>query len=147
MNPWQTQVGEFCGRVGEPTAPDRPEIRRANLRARLLVEETVETVVALVGASEAAELMREFAWEAQKMGEHGKGRPDLVEVVDGLCDVIYVALGTAEACGVDLEPHFAAVHASNLSKIGSGRDINGKIVKPEGWTPPDICGILKGQGA
>lgn len=77
-----------------------------------------------------------------------EGDNDLVETVDGLLDIIVVAWGSliayvgeekAEACAQE-------VLLSNLAKVtGDGlpkfRD-DGKIMKPVGWTPPDIKGVL-----
>ena len=74
---------------------------------------------------------------------------DLIETVDGLLDVIVVAWGTlVELVGVTAAKDAAAeVVRSNLSKVdGSLGPIqfreDGKILKPEGWTPPDIAGAI-----
>ena len=71
---------------------------------------------------------------------------DLVEMADALVDIVYVTIGTAMACGINFQACWDEVHRSNMqkrrakpdgsdSKRGSGLD----IVKPEGWTPPDIA--------
>lgn len=71
---------------------------------------------------------------------------DVAETVDGLCDLIYVALGTAVAMGVDLWPVFREVHRSNMTKTpGDVRD-DGKINKGPTYSPPDIAGCLRAQG-
>jgi predicted HAD superfamily Cof-like phosphohydrolase len=75
-------------------------------------------------------------------------RDDLVEVVDGLLDVIVIAWGTLITyLGEDRAKAAAAeVVRSNLEKvIGEGLPIfraDGKVLKPEGWTPPDIAGAI-----
>lgn len=74
---------------------------------------------------------------------------NLVEIVDGLLDIIVIAWGTlltyvgpdkAKACA-------AEVAWSNLSKvIGPGLPIfreDGKIMKPPGWVGPNIAAILE----
>ena len=74
-------------------------------------------------------------------------RDDLTEVVDGLLDVIVIAWGTLLAyVGPEAAKRAAdEVTRSNLSKIVDGevlrRDDN-KILKPEGWQPPNIAGAL-----
>lgn len=73
-------------------------------------------------------------------------RDDLPAIADGLADLIYVALGTAIAYGIDLRPVWSAVHAANMAKIGGPTREDGKVLKPEGWQPPDIKGILERQG-
>ena len=41
---------------------------------------------------------------------------------------------------------FREVHRSNMAKVGPGGKVlrreDGKILKPEGWTPPDLKGVL-----
>lgn len=70
---------------------------------------------------------------------------DTANLAKELCDVIYVAIGTALACGIYLPDIWEAVHASNMKKVGGSRDSNGKIQKPPGWQKPDISGILAQQ--
>lgn len=46
----------------------------------------------------------------------GWARKDLVEIADGIADLLYLAFGTAADAGIDIEPIFEAVHASNMTK-------------------------------
>lgn len=71
---------------------------------------------------------------------------DLPKTVDSICDLIYVLIGMSIAFGVDLRPCWDAVQQTNMAKVGGGRRLDGKILKPEGWTPPDIEGLLLAQG-
>ena len=71
---------------------------------------------------------------------------DIVEIADALADIIYIALGTAVSYGIPLDKVFEEVHRSNMAKLVDGkvlRRADGKVQKPEGWTPPDIAGVLK----
>jgi hypothetical protein len=68
---------------------------------------------------------------------------DVPEMIDALCDLLYVTYGAAVALGVDLEPFFAEVHRANMAKVGGSRRADGKWLKPAGWRPPDIAGILR----
>ncbi len=70
---------------------------------------------------------------------------DFVEMVDALADLLVVVYGAAVEMGVDLEPVFAEVQRSNMSKDG-GKDAGGKILKGPGFSPPDITGQLIRQG-
>lgn len=72
---------------------------------------------------------------------------DLPEVADGIADLIYVLCGTAASYGIDLDRVWAAVHASNMAKVGGATREDGKILKPAGWTHPDIAGLLSNQPA
>ncbi len=67
---------------------------------------------------------------------------DVVEMVDGLCDFLYVTYGAAVELGVDLEPFFAEVHRSNMAKAGGPHRADGKWLKPADWEPPDVRGLL-----
>jgi predicted HAD superfamily Cof-like phosphohydrolase len=108
----------FGQRVGEkPELPDRKE---RTLREKLLEEEFNEYM--------RAEL-----------------NDDLVEIADALADIIYIACGTAVSYGIPLDRVFTEVHRSNMAKLVDGkvlRRADGKVQKPEGWTPPDIETIL-----
>src|SRR5437016_4648652 len=56
---------------------------------------------------------------------------DIVQIADSLADLLYVVYGTAVSYGIDLEPIFAEVHRSNMSKGDPEviRASNGKILK------------------
>lgn len=71
---------------------------------------------------------------------------DLVKIADGMADAIYVILGTAVAFGIDLEPIWEEVHRTNMLKEAGGKRADGKILKPAGWKPPDVVGLLRNQG-
>jgi hypothetical protein len=85
-----------------------------------------------------AEEWAEFSSEA---GMFDTSRPS-----DGflkeMCDLIYVLVGTAVACGMDVDKAFARVHMSNMSKLGSdGKPVyrsDGKVLKGEGYVPPNL---------
>jgi predicted HAD superfamily Cof-like phosphohydrolase len=71
---------------------------------------------------------------------------DMVGMADALCDILYVVYGTGVALGVDLEPIFAEVQRSNMTKDGGGQDSGGKVIKGPNWSPPDIKSKLIDQG-
>ena len=108
----------FGQRVGEK--PELPSKEERELRKKLLAEEYTEYVVA-------------------------EYRNDLVEIADALADIIYIACGTAVSYGIPLDRLFAEVHRSNMAKLVDGKVIrrsDGKVQKPDGWTPPDVKNIL-----
>lgn len=89
-------------------------------------------------------LLRE-EWEEYLEGE---AADDIVEIADALADMVYIAYGTAVAYGIPLDKVFAEVHRSNMAKLVDGKVIrreDGKVLKPEGWKPPDIEGVLTGK--
>lgn len=142
MNAWQRDVQDFHKLIGQPISPAEPKLREEVLRARLIGEEAIETMMALVGPANGYTIAQELLQKAMQKMAKTDGNPNLVEAIDGLCDTIVVCLGTAEAIGVDLEPFWKAVHDSNMKKADGPVDENGKKGKPEGWKPPDVAGIL-----
>lgn len=115
--------------VGIPDS-DTPAIRRPDLRASLLAEETRDTLEAITGR----EVLITITSVPTPAG------PDLVAAIDGMCDILGVVYGTASEFGIDLAPFWDEVHRTNMAKV-QGVD-RGKAVKPPSWTPPDIAGIL-----
>ena len=65
----------------------------------------------------------------------------LVDQVDASMDAIYIALGNLVIQGVLPQAMFDCIQYANMSKLGpDGKPIkreDGKIMKPEGWTPPE----------
>jgi predicted HAD superfamily Cof-like phosphohydrolase len=100
--------------------PLRPSDEAVALRTTLIREEAVELIQAI-------------------------GNGNLSVIAKEIADLIYVALGTAVSYGIDMGPIFEAVHRSNMAKIGGRKNENGKWIKPEGWTPPDLLAILAAQ--
>lgn len=71
-------------------------------------------------------------------------RPELrVGFLDADLDLAWVSIGAALAMGANVEGGFAEVNRSNQAKINPAtgqmlKDENGKVMKPEGWKPPDL---------
>ncbi len=68
---------------------------------------------------------------------------NIIELADALADIIYIVVGTALEFGIPLDRVWTEVQRSNMAKVdpttGKAKHrVDGKILKPEGWTPPDI---------
>lgn len=98
-----------------------PVAEVAPLRIRLLIEECHEALDALA--------LR-----------------DLPAIAQELADLVYVAYGTAMSLGIDLDAALAEVHRANMAKLGpDGKPVlrfDGKVLKPDGWIPPDMTAAL-----
>lgn len=75
---------------------------------------------------------------------------DMCETVDGLIDLIYIALGTLTEMHVNASPVFTAVHEANMQKVNGTvakrpNAGNHDAVKPEGWKAPDIHKAIYGE--
>lgn len=144
MDKLQRQVRQMHIEIlNQPHSPAEPQIRTPELRARLIAEEAIETVCALVGGRAGQNIVHELlAKVLQDRAKNKMSGPDLKEAIDGCIDTLVVTYGTLEAIGVDGEPFADEVMRSNMAKKGGPVDAYGKIGKPEGWTPPDIAGVL-----
>ena len=89
--------------------------------------------------------------EVEEYYDKGEFLDDPVETLDGLLDIIVIAWGTALAYFGPEKAKAAAAEVvrSNMSKIDGTlgpmiKREDGKVLKPEGWTSPDIAGIIYG---
>lgn len=126
-------VRDFHRASGQPIrdTPTRPDHREIALRHDLIDEEVnrelMPTLRMLVDASD------DEVPEA------------LAAVADAIADAIYVELGTAVQLGIPIAEVWRRVHASNMAKFRDGvilRD-DGKVLKPQGWQPPDVIGAIR----
>lgn len=67
---------------------------------------------------------------------------NIADIADGCADVIVTVLGTAAEYGIPFDKIWAEVHRSNMDKKGGPMRADGKMLKPEGWLPPQIRSIL-----
>jgi predicted HAD superfamily Cof-like phosphohydrolase len=68
---------------------------------------------------------------------------DRVECLDALIDILVVTVGAIHSMGADAEGAWKEVMRTNFAKIdhetGKVRKReDGKVLKPQGWTPPDL---------
>lgn len=88
-------------------------------------------------------LLKEEYKETKKAVKEG----DMRGVADGYADMIFVILGSAlvQIGKYRFIRAWQEVVRSNMAKCIDGKIImrdDGKVLKPEGWTPPDIRSIL-----
>ena len=68
---------------------------------------------------------------------------DRVEALDALIDILVVTIGAIHSMGADAEGAWNEVMRTNMAKIDPEtglvrRRADGKILKPEGWQPPEL---------
>ena len=66
---------------------------------------------------------------------------DMIEVADGLADMVWVIMGMCNSCGIDFDSVWKEVKESNMSKFVDGKSIknaHGKIMKPDTYFKPNI---------
>ena len=122
---WQADVEEFHHKFGQlvqpsPMIPDKGSRHLSAFRKRLIHEEQLELF-------------------------HAMTMDDLAGIADGIADSIVVLLGTAVSYGIQIQPIWDLVHQSNMAKDGGGQRVDGKVLKPANWAPPDIAGEIRRQ--
>lgn len=123
MTQEQTQVKNFMI-LAQQDCPDKPTIPSSAvqlLRLDLIHEEMTELNTAFF-------------------------HKDIVEVADAIADLLYVTIGVAVSCGIDIDPVFQEVNRSNQSKFINGymRE-DGKWMKGSAFTPPSLKPIIEKQ--
>jgi len=67
---------------------------------------------------------------------------DQIETLDALIDILVVTIGAIHSMGSDAEGAWKEVMSTNFAKIGEDGKVrkreDGKVLKPVGWTPPDL---------
>src|SRR5688572_17230344 len=136
------QVLEFHRAFGVPVAekPGVPSDERVRLRLMLVAEEFVELLEDIGVDAESVDFI-EYALESLQFAE--LSNPNIIGIADAIADLDYVIEGTRLEFGINGEPIAAEVHRSNMAKLGGAVRADGKIMKPAGWTPPDIEGELR----
>ena len=66
-----------------------------------------------------------------------------VDDLDALIDILVVTIGAIHSLGADAEGAWKEVMATNFAKIDKEtgkvrKREDGKVLKPQGWTPPDL---------
>lgn len=122
MNKSQRMVEEFHIEAGQysQVTPAVPPAEVCELRRRLIQEELDEFVE---------------AYQAN----------DLIEVVDAIGDMLYVVYGAALAVGIDMEPIFAEIHRSNMTKFPASYRDDGKMLKGENFEAPRLAPLIAAQ--
>lgn len=129
------RVTELHRAFGVPV-PERPAVPGPDLLAlrRTLIHE------------ETAEVEAEFAALATRLGAGETVAPgDLAPLAHELADLLYVTYGALTTLGIDADAVFAEVHRANLGKLGGPRRADGKWLKPGGWQPADVRGVIEGR--
>lgn len=118
------------------------------MRLNFLLEELLETATAagFIFLEDQCKFVRQQVVQQE----------DLHAIVDGLIDLVYVALGTAEMMGLGCQKGISSiwdeawrrVHQANLKKVRvvdateSKRGHSVDLRKPKGWQPPTFNDLL-----
>jgi predicted HAD superfamily Cof-like phosphohydrolase len=110
--------------------PTQPTETVLSLRRTLVEEESREVLAAFADLQSVLLGDSEAAFHA---------------LVHELTDLLYVTYGALVAFGVEPDGVFAEVHRANMQKVSGLQRTDGKQLKPEGWRPADIPGVLRAR--
>ena len=102
---------------------DEPNLKQYGLYVKLIEEETKELAEAIASN-------------------------DSVEQLDALIDILVVTIGAIHSMGADAEGAWKEVMRTNFAKIDKEtgkvrKREDGKVLKPVGWTPPELAPFVK----
>jgi predicted HAD superfamily Cof-like phosphohydrolase len=161
-------VGDFHEKFGlanqthhQPCAAHEITPELVLFRLRFMLEELIETAegygyeLGIDGGhgwnSASIIWQRTKAWNDSRIAGD-LFQQDLPKIFDGLIDLVYVALGTAQLHHFPWADGFAEVQRANMTKERatraeqSTRGSTFDVVKPAGWTPPNIIEVLMRNG-
>lgn len=127
---WQADVATFMREVKGLDLPARPEVPDGSVKIFCFAhikEEVAELQKHIFGI--------DYVYEED----------EIAAVADDIVDIIYVALQAANHYGLKIQPFWEEVQRANMAKKGGPIREDGKQLKPEGWTPPDILSIVRAQ--
>ncbi len=144
------EAGQEC--TPEPTSMNYDEVK---FLLRMCLSELQELALTVTGSvEESVDLLRQCVGTIDK-SEHAKleTQDDVIAAqADSLVDLYYYGLNAFAKKSVDVSEIFDTVHTSNMAKRDPKtqkflKREDGKIIKPDEWTAPDITAIIKTQRA
>lgn len=112
-------------------------------RVKFMIEELMEFIEGL--GADYSPITDEMRFD--------RGPRDHAQMFDALLDLVYVAMGTAHLLGYPWQLGWDRVQNANMKKVRAQKDGSDSkrgssfdVVKPPGWTPPDIEGLIRALG-
>jgi len=150
------KVKEFTEAAGSktPAVPELMTKEEVIFLVKMVMSEMQEIVDTVTdSADQSLELMRNcLGVDQSKHDNKNKSKLELIaEQADGAVDSWIYLLNSFCRKGVDLSKVFDIVHEANMAKRDPAtgkfilRESDGKIMKPPGWTAPDITAEIKRQ--
>lgn len=149
-------VRQFTYACDQPI-PEKPQLmNRAEVEfiTKMVLDELLELNATVMGPHEAKRVMSNMVQQATNVPQVKTANINelIGEQADALVDIWYYSLNAAAKKGMNLGSVFDLVHAANMAKVDRNtgkcmKRADGKIIKPPGWTPPNVTGEMERQAA
>lgn len=148
-------VREFTIEAGQSisAAPAKMSKEEVHFLIRMCLSELQELALTVTDSvEESVTMMKDCMEEIDKSSYESLNSDDeiIAAQADAIVDLWYYGLNAFVKKSVDLSQIFKVVHDANMAKKDPvlKRFVHredGKIIKPEGWSPPDIVAEVKRQ--
>ena len=126
--------------------------------SKMILDEVMELLATAHPAQDAKNLLKSLIDESEDLPQEQYSGSEQEQTIgrcadqaDAMVDVYYYMLNAAAKKGMNLSSVFRIVHGANMAKRDPEtgefrkRASDGKILKPAGWTPPDINAEMRRQ--
>jgi predicted HAD superfamily Cof-like phosphohydrolase len=150
-------VREFTMGAGQPT-PQTPSLmskEEVSFIGKMILDEMLELFSTQFGSAEAKSILSGFLANAKELplmpsATEADKLEQIAEQGDAFVDMWYYSLNAACKKGINLSSIFNLVHAANMAKRDPAtgqflKRADGKIIKPQGWTAPDVGAEIRRQ--
>ena len=151
-------VREFTAGAGQPTPsfPSSMTDDEVLFLTKMILDETMELMATILPPNEAKEKMKNMIDASKDLPQEVYAKDGseeykkIADQADALVDVYYYSQNAACKKGINLSSIFGLVHAANMAKRDpeTGKFLkraDGKIIKPKGWTPPNVEAEIQRQ--
>ena len=135
-----------------PTKPTLINRERGTFMIRHALSELHEFALTITDSTEEAHQLMKESLGVDPSEWKNRTKLELIEdQEDAICDTWVYMLNVAAEFGQDVSSMMKVVMRANMAKIDPvtgkciRRESDGKIMKPDGWTPPDTKGEIERQ--
>ena len=137
-----------------PKTPRALSYDQVMFLTRMVVSELDELVATVTSNEDEKEAFMQQALSTRDLCSQHRYDDDLHLIAaqgDALVDAWYYSLNVASKHGINLSKIFDEVHDANMRKRNpttgkfERRPSDNKVLKPEGWTPPNVEGVIFSQ--
>lgn len=140
---------QFTEAAGDAWPTDGPQVmtlQEVDFLCKMVVDEMLEMYATVTDPEDAKTKLTEHVKNAKTIEKEPFPTPE--SQADAAVDIMYYIVNAAAKKGMDLDAVFDEVHQANMRKADpkTGKFVrreDGKVLKPDNWTPPDVGKALR----